>query len=409
MRILVIVPPERRDFYSYLENDKKNDYVLLWYESKKKYKESGIIIPPFFKDIFFWDIFFTPQKLLRKISPDKIVFFQIIDQRQIALIVAAKKKKVSTFYLEHGAAGDRETAIERAEFPGFLKKQKAPYIFRRLKSSFFQVVKTKLFYYSNFSGFRKLRHLFLYWKLPFVMLRYTPNKALRKCIFPERVPKHSIVFNKVNLSEYQSFTDILEKDAILTGLPFFDKYFQTTIVNKDHIVYIEHPCLEQNLLDWTIEHHRFVAESLERFANSRKRKVFVKLHPTSNMKLWEHVIKENSYLEVVQAGDFTETYLSSSLILGYSSSLITGLLCARKNIVNVGWHPKPQIFGSDFSKTGLCHLSMSITDLENKVEVWEQNNLCITNEKLYTEYLMEYNYPFDGQATQRVLEAIHNL
>jgi len=163
------------------------------------------------------------------------------------------------------------------------------------------------------------------------------------------------------------------------------------------------------LLNWTIDHHKYVASQLFNFANNTKRIIYVKLHPRSDLKLWQPFIKENSYLKILQQDDFTDLYLSSSLIIGFSSSLLTGLICAKKNIVNIGWHPQSQIFGVDFSGTGLCHQSMSINDLDERFNYWESNNLSMQNEKEYEDFLREYNYPFDGKATQRVLDAIHSL
>ncbi|MBN8674229.1 MAG: hypothetical protein J0L56_08850 [Chitinophagales bacterium] len=410
MRILMIVEPGRKDFYSYLQEDQENEYLLLWYESKQSADAAAVAANPFFKENYYWDQFITPNQLLKKIKPDKIVFFEIIDQRQIALVVAARKKKITTFYLEHGAAGSRETAIERTEIPGFVHKQRIPYILKRIVSSLPQVIRTKIFYYSNFSGFSSPGNFFSYFKLPLLMLTLNPNKALARCLFPERVPRYSIVFNRVNLEEHQLFTGITEADALLTGLPFFDSYYRAVPTYLDHIVYIEQPYLEQHLENWTVAHHQQIAERLLQFANTVKRKVYVKLHPRSDRSLWKKIEEANSpYLTVLQAGDFTDIFLSSSLILGYSSSLLTGFLCARKNVVLLGWHPEPGVFGNDFSKTGLCHYSGSVEELFTKISYWEGNNLCVVNEDLYNKYLLDYNFPFDGQASKRVLKAIQEL
>ena len=149
------------------------------------------------------------------------------------------------------------------------------------------------------------------------MLKYSPNKALTKCQFSERVPKYSIVFNKVNFRQYQHYTGISENDALFTGIPFFDVYYQSQGSNKGHIVYIEQPYLELNLMEWTPEHHYLIAETLSRFANSKKRKLYVKLHPLSDPKLWNHVSKRELLPASDTIGDFTALYLSSSLILGF--------------------------------------------------------------------------------------------
>ncbi len=89
--------------------------------------------------------------------------------------------------------------------------------------------------------------------------------------------------------------------------------------------------------------------------------------------------------------------------------MVNGFLSAQKNVVLLGWHPEPGIFGADFSQTGLCHLSLYPNELGTKFDYWVSHNLCKDNEVQYLNFLKEFNYPFDGQAGQRVLQAIHTL
>ncbi|TMI64943.1 MAG: hypothetical protein E6H07_03225 [Bacteroidetes bacterium] len=410
MKILVIVPPERIDFYIYLEKDTKNDYLLLWHETARQAEESRIRIPTFFKEVYYWSQFITPGSLLKKIQPDRIIFFEIIDQRQIALIVKAKFKKVRTFYLEHGAAGSKETAIERLEVPGFIRRERIPYLFKRVTTSSLKVIQSKFFYYSNLFGFKIFKNLLAYWSLPFAMLKQTPNKTLHRIQFPERVPDYSIVFNKINFYEYKLYTGIEEKDAVFTGLPFFDEYFhKSDLKQTDHIVYIEHAYIEENLLNWTEEHHRYIAQSLQAFANMNKQLLYIKLHPRSDIRRWHKWNIEGEYVKIIQFGNFTDLFLSSKLILGFSSSLMNGFICAQKNIVLLGWHPEPRIFGNNFGETGLCHISLFPEDLNSKFKYWLTNNLSVLNTEYYQRYLNEFNFPFDGNATRRILNAITTL
>ncbi len=409
MRILIIVPPERTDFYSYLQEDSGNEYELLWFESEKEYLKSGISIPPFFKQQYFWDRFITPNQLLKKINPEKIIFFEIIDQRQIALITAAKNKGITTFYLEHGAAGSRETAEKRSDEIGFVIKKRIPYILQRFKSSAIQIFKSKFFYFLNVASVKTAAEKIKYLKLPFAMLKSTPNKVLASNLFNQRVPQYSIVFNKVNFYEYQLYTGINENQALFTGVPFFDKYFRPHLEQKNHIVYIDHPFVDEGLLDWTIEHEKKIAKSLLDFAKQYQKKIFIKLHPRSNITRWKSYQLDKDFIEIIQEGDFTDLYLSAKIILGYSSSLINGFLCAKKNVVLLGWHPEPSIFGNDFSKTGLCHCSYHVKEIFTQFSFWENNNLCMKDAELYKKFILEYNSPFDGKATQRVLNAINTL
>lgn len=76
MRILVVVQPDRKDFYSYPQEDQENEYLLLWYESKRSVDAAAVAANPFFRENFYWDQFITPNQLLKKIKPDKIVFLR---------------------------------------------------------------------------------------------------------------------------------------------------------------------------------------------------------------------------------------------------------------------------------------------------------------------------------------------
>jgi hypothetical protein len=407
MKILVVVPPERFDFYNYLSKLGNHEFVLLWHIDHNEMQLPLDDLPLKFDKIIFWNQFTTPKKLLQNVRPDKIIFFEIIDLRQIALIVAAKSLGISTFYLEHGAAGNRDAAIIRWNEQTFTK-HKLPYLAKRLKNNLYDIVKAKLFYYSNVNGFDTLDSYKRYFITPFQMLRSLPNKVLSKNRFRERVPKYSIVFNQINFEQFELYTGISKEDALFTGLPQFDKFYSNQHREEDYVVFIDHPYLEEGILNWTPEHHKNISEVLSRFAESNKVKVYIKLHPISNIKNWECYNFNSKYIEIIQFGDFTDLYLKSKLILGFSSSLITGFLCAKKNVVLLGWHPTPHIFGMDFSKSGLCHTSLNIDDLIKKYNHWINENYCNDVDK-YEAFLKECNYPFDGKATDRVLQAIQEL
>lgn len=408
MVILLIVQPDRADNYEYLRNDSENEYVLLWYEKKPLSPLPVEQYPIRFSKIIYWADFTTPQQIINRIKPDKIVFFEIIDLRQIALIVCARANNISTFYLEHGAAGDKNTAISRWN-ELTIKEYKIPYLIDRFRRNFGSMVKSKLFYYSVFKGFSSLKSYLKYLALPVKMLSGLPNKILSQTHFRERVPKYSIVFNRINWEQYALYTGIEEKDALLTGVPFFDKFYRPELDIVNHVVFIDHPYLEEKMLNWTPEYHKKLADTLFSFAKKRQIKVYIKLHPRSDLSRWKSYSFDPDYVEILQMGDYTELYLKSKLILGYSSSLINGFLCARKNVVLVGWHPVAQIQGMDFSKTGLCYCSLSLSDLDQKFEYWSENNLSLKNAVAYEAFLKDCNYPFDGNAEKRVIEAINNL
>lgn len=405
MKVLLICEPLRKDWYTYLGESEILHIDSLWYEAKKDDLTEYDKLNFTFQNIYYWVDFSTPGQLLKKIKPDKILFFEIIDHRQISLIIAANKLNIPTIFIDHGAAGDKDGYVHLLKNAQYFKKQ-VPYLFKRFKTlSFF--IKSKIFYLASVKYLKSFKSIFPFFLLPIRSLFYTnPIKTLNASIFKERVPSKLILFSKANYKQFSLQVGDYESRVSYTGVPFFDKYFLQDANKEQHIVFIDHPYLEEQLVGWNLEHHDKVASALFSFANKFKRKVYVKLHPRSNMNYWRPFMQDYSYLEVLQHGDFTKIYLTSSLIIGYSSSLLTGLLCAQKNIVNVGWHPEPKIFGVNFSETNLCHQSLAISDLQEKFEYWEGHNLSISNERNYIEFLKEYNYPFDGQATKRILDII---
>jgi len=176
LKILLIVPPNRKDFYDQLANIINADIYILWHVRKKDSEADEIL--PFAKGQYYWTDYITPYTLLKKIKPDKIVFFEIIDLRQIALIIAARSKNIKTLYLEHGAANHRETAIKRWGDKSFLKNR-LPQLGSRFAKRFSDILSSKIFYYSVYKKFNSARSYIKFLFLPFKMLGASPNKILK--------------------------------------------------------------------------------------------------------------------------------------------------------------------------------------------------------------------------------------
>ena len=405
LKFLLIVPPLRQDFYDYLERIPNADFYVLFFEHEKN--AVGVTLPSFIKGQYFWSHYSTPKDLLEKIHPSKLIFFEILEQRQISLIITAKYYKYTTFYLEHGAAGDKETARQRSESGrlGHILFDRVPNIVKRLTKSSGHALLVKKFYFSSFFLLKKdSRTNFL--RLPFLMLLYKPNKALMVCKFSERIPDKCILFNRTNFDEFELYTGATEANSTMDGVPFLDDYYRDRNDDSGSIIYIEHPFLEEGICGWTGEHHKKIALALFQFAERQKEKVLVKLHPRSSLSLWTSYNLTSDFFQIVQIGNFTKDYLRSKLILSYASSLVSGFLCAKKNVVLLGWHPVPHVFGADFSQTGLCHLSMNVDDFHDRFNYWISNNLAISHADRNDEFIKAFNHPFDGKATERVIRTI---
>ena len=223
--------------------------------------------------------------------------------------------------------------------------------------------------------------------------------------FIEKQAKAYLLFNKNNYSLYDYIYNLRNENIYFTGIPYFDNMINCTV--EDTIIYIDHPYLEDKRHDWNLKHHKKIAINLAEFAKKRKQKVYVKLHPRSNKNIWNNYKLESKYFKIIQKEDPTSLYKKAKLFISFSSSLVPGFLSAKKNVVLIAWHPNTdKVLGLDFSAYDICHLSSNPEDIWTKHEEWTSNNLAIKSSSKYDLFLKKYNYPFDGNATQRIYDLI---
>ncbi len=393
-RVLLVAEPSRVDWFGYLADDPELELELLWRESPDEPGEP----PPFVRREHFFREHATARELLRALRPARIVLMEIIALREIALIVAARDLGIPTLYLEHGAAGDAATAQQRFdEFPVGDRLRRSLARLRHLG----RVAEVRWFYLSAAPSVSRAS-LPRFLALPIVLAALAPTRALARLAFAERVPETAVVFSRANLEEFELLHGREGYHPALTGVPFFDVYHRPDLpTDADCVAYVEHPYLESGLLGWTEAHHERLARALGRFAVEKKKRVLVKLHPRSSLERWRRYDLP-SEVELAQTGDHTERLLSAGLVLTYGSSLATGLLCARRNLVALRWHPIPRSFGVDFAATGLCHRSDSVDDLFTRADEWMSDNLAASRDEQHAAFLARFNAPFDGGARQRV-------
>ena len=404
-KILLLFPKKRKDLFYFFEKDKKNKYYLLDDDDDEgdfKQLQDGI---NFIADIYHWKDYTSPKQLLRKINPDKIIFGEIFDIKQIALCIYANSIAVPTFFIDHGVYGSSE---EYTQIHASLEKSILKNKLKKIKNSIFQVIKNRFFYYSVTTHV-SWKSLPSFLKLPLYSFIHSTFNALIKLPFKERTPAHFILFCKQNIDRVNQIYFAENKKVHITGFPYYDFYSSMAPKNDDYIVYIDHPYLEVGYLGWDKYHHEKIAKKLNDFAKKNKTKIYVKLHPKSNILFWKAYELDSGFIEVLQFGNFENLYLNAKLLLSYSSSLLIGFLCAKKNVVLLGWHPTPQILGINYFDMNLCHLSLDINELENEYHYWLQNNICKKNQKAYSYFIENYNFPFDGHATERILNLIDRV
>jgi hypothetical protein len=400
LKIILVCDPKRIDFFEYLiPFFNENDVYILW--NYEKCEQPG-------NDSFrckeiFWNDYTTAENLIIDIKPDLILYFEILDLWQISLVVASNYFKIKTYFFEHGVGNSVQQVIARYnEIP---YKKRLANTLGKLQNGIIKALRSRYFYYYSLK-YVNFKEIWKYLQVPLFYKIYLPNEALSKLKFRSRTPQVAVLFNKNNIAPFLLYNEIESESIFLGGVPFFDKYFNKSLVSKNEIVFIEHPYLEYGILNWTDEFHHKIALRLEIFAREYSTRIMVKLHPKSKIENWKRYNLDEKYISIIKSEDITKEMLSAKIILGYSSTLMNALICSRKNVVLLGWHPTPQIFGDDISKTGLCHVSFYPDDLSEKYNYWVNNNLTFNNESKYEDYLSEYNYPFDGNSTNRIIKLL---
>lgn len=407
MRIVIISDPARDDFHGYLlEQLKAHELYLLWHYDRQSYSYDVAAKVPPHVTLLYWKEFRTPEQLISMIRPDRLLFFQIIDFWQIPLIIAAHHLKVSSFFVEHGVGNSVATVMERFRELPPLSTRLAGYV-RKIFSGTLRILHNRSFYLSV-SRYLPKNQRGRYLQLPWFYKKYLPLEALSKLKFRNRTPHYAILFNRNNIAPFLLYNEMEEEHIFTEGVPFYDKYFVAIPKASSHLVFIEHPYLEEGILGWTDAFHEKIARTLEEFAREQSRPIVVKLHPRSSRANWERYSLDPELIRIRQREDVTTELLEAEMILGYSSTMLNVLIACKKNIVLLGWHPVPKVFGDDYSKTGLCHLSLLPEELLTRFDHWKNNNLTENNPEAFEEFIREYNHPFDGRATERTIAAVLN-
>lgn len=399
--ILLITAAERPDLYNYLEADKENKYCLLC--GIKTESKSFDLIPPFIQSVYYWENFISPFDLLKTIKPDVLVFFEIFDLYQTALIVLANSLRLPTFFLDHGLRVD-QSGIDK--YIAEAKTQNKSSKLTKLRNFETSVFKSYRFYYSAITKI-DLIHLWQYIVYPFYSMLNSGEVAMHAFKFPEKQPSSFMIFCKNNFASIKYFYHCQSNDIHYSGVPFFDYMFSSSNKNEQYILFLDQPNYEAGILDWTPDFHRSLATSLEDFAKEQNIVIHIKLHPASDMNLWKSYELDQSKIVILQKEPMEDYYLNAKLILSYSSTLLIGLLSSQKNIVLLGWNPKPGVYGVDFSMLNVCHLSLKFSDLKASYAYWLNNNLCKINKESYNQFIEHFNYPFDGFAAKRICNLIN--
>ncbi len=279
-KLLLVWWYERKDLFKVFEQmSDLFDYELIF----KKFPEEETSSVPYTK--YYWADFRSAFQLLKKSSPDVVVFLGIDSNYSIALNSACKHRCIPTIYLEHGLRYPLDYTIKHDKAIGIEKKMVLD-IFDKSKLYNRKKLHSLIFFLRSlrigdikYSG-KIAQHLFLYG-------RKSIFYVLKVCRLPMRQADHYINYSAFNAEYITEADSVPPKKMHLIGNPAWDNFFVKTEYanpfsdNRAFYLLIDTPWYSGDVPGYDIGETgraEFYGKLLS-YAKARNANLVVKLHP----------------------------------------------------------------------------------------------------------------------------------
>jgi hypothetical protein len=367
------------------------NFSVIWYKEAPDHPKKHP-----FEEYYFGD-FKTPYQLLRKVQPDIIIFFGVHSFPQIALNAAARNKGVTTYTMHHGVFSSNLSAITQMRRDmGIVKKKKK---FNSLASFYF--------YFSALKG-RNWKEFSRYIAFPYLHYKYGSVEALKKSVFPARLPSKFIQLSPHNAIVYKEMNHLNNDDPfIYIGHPWFDKFLQEVRVEKPlenqspYWLLIDFPNIEQNIgfkkVGAAVKTEFY--KTLSACAKADGCRLKVKLHPAGYNSTYNY---QDENMDLLKETDILQQVRGAARCFSFYSTLLIPIIYIKHHCIVFD-------MGLDIGlQRELIELGV-VTSLNISGFTCQQLTAPVNanqNEAAYKEFIQRYLYKTDGQATSRLKEIL---
>ncbi|MGZ4056482.1 MAG: polysialyltransferase family glycosyltransferase [Bacteroidia bacterium] len=371
--------------------DMKNDFEFIFIY---KYDPEREEIKKFPFQIIFWNDFKDPYSLLRKIEPDKIIFHDIESFHQVALCIAAKNKKITTYVLEHGIKFSLKNVLkgQANHAPG---KQKNENVQPDKNTNQFNTLR---FYLLSL----KLKNIlslpeiisFIYYRKKYGILM-----GLYKCQFKLRTADHYINFTEFNF-RYIKERDKLDPDKLIAiGNPYFDNYFSLLKESEKkpeepYYLLIDTAFVEDPAIAMEKEPVINYYEKLNAFCLLNSAKLKIKLHPRSYNSNYFPVHTNIEYLK--DCNIISEIINARGCFIAHFSTLSPFAMCYSSTVL---------LNALPFYNTDLTELKI-IPEYDFYSFKPEEIKFIEVSREIKEQIIEKYLYKTDGKATERLKQIL---
>lgn len=353
--------------------------------------------------VLYWKDYNNAYGLLKKIKPQKVIFYFIESYNHVALNVACKVHRIPTYHLEHGLRFSvsfyRDVHESRKGQEKKPVKQKAGFNIKQA----FDKYRNRRFFQNTIveSPVAEGRFLQQYYAIRSTHNIYDTTKKVKN---PLRWPDVFLSFSPVIFKFHKELEDLPDGYPVrYTGIPVFDHFFSWKNLTKSgsNVLFIDQPLYEQNLFGWTSAYRAQFLKSLAQTIVATGKKLYIKPHPLNDIQSYSALNPFNGIEYVTD--DWAAVVPDIDTVIGFSSTLLLPFM-AMQHIGCLTMEVHPQHGAVPYSyfllDSGVCHAVASFEELKAKLE---KRGEWYSRQRDFKENFIEnWMYKFDGKSSERL-------
>jgi hypothetical protein len=345
----------------------------------------------------YWNEFSTAQQILDRIKPDRLVFMGLSGLRTIALNMAARRRRIPTFILQHGYFRSLDDYLSL-----FASQSKTVAEVKTTThaSSAWQAVRFMLRSNITEEPIDSLRAVAM-----LLALRRTDYyRSHLRFRFRGRMPDRYITYSEATAKIHRQLDHASSSSIIPVGIPEFDPIFRLLASSKGdrkkNVLLIDSPNAENRygVTPTSIERKVRFLNDLSVRLERQGYPLVVKLHPETYGATW---LPSPGNIRYVRDHDVGPLIQEAHACLGFDSTLVIPAIIARPTML-----------------FELCESNLTINAREFKVAIVVRGLECSDDQlsalldakersaKQLERFTLWFAHSADGNATKRLANAL---
>jgi hypothetical protein len=358
--------------------------------------------------VISWDEFSDAFALLDQVKPDRVVFFFNASLTQVALKLAAQKRGITTYHLEHGFRL-RYADYEKFEDTRVARRHRrlGEFVSRSPREIICALKEHAFFWRSTLQFAPPIRRRLAGYgveiykgdRSPQLRRAYGDIRRVDRYIAhaPEDFEQHWVE-DKLDEGNFQGVYYI--------GLPQFDYLFGTDKqeVDPKKVILIDHQFHNANDFGWTLEFRRVWTARLADMIQRLGLRLLIKRHPGDVSDSWNPHLRPGE-IELIDFDGLRRHVPSTRMILGNASSMqlpLTGM--DHTVLVTLEIHPEPHFLSEAFVRAGVARAIVTFEELEDALR--HPDVLFREQQPHKAAFVRQFLHLVDGAAGERLLEVV---